>query len=107
MDNKINPNKLIPKSLVISGADTHLYRIGLSLFEVRGVRRRRWYNPVIMFASLTHLVRFLIYLKFTSVEDPEFHLYIGNICYFIVPRIESCLLGFSIAFTPICSQILN
>ena len=101
-------NKILPSSLSISGADTHLYRIGLSLHPINGFKRRRFYNPVFVFIIITQLLlRNIVYLQLTHIEDPEFHLYIGDIGYFIGAEKQSILCAIAIILIPWCSLVMN
>ena len=108
--NIINPNKLIPKSLVITGADTHLYRIGLSLFKTNAIKRKLMYNPVIVFIiSFQLLLRNLIFMFISNdkYQDNLFHLYLGNVAHVIANRNEFAITPCSITMISICSQIMN
>ena len=108
--NIINPNKLIPKSFVITSADTHLYRIGLSLFNTNGIKRKLIYNPVIIFIiSFQLLLRNLIFMFMSNdkYQDSLFHLYLGNFTYLVTNRNELAIMPCSIIMISICSQIMN
>ena len=85
MDNNIiDTNIVLPRSLSISGADTHLYRIGLSLHPINGFKRSRFYNPLFVFIIISQaFIRELIYIRCSSVTDFEFHILIGNFGYLL------------------------
>ena len=78
------PTKLLPPNLVIKGADSHLYAIGLSFYKSRSnVRRSRLRHPFIIFIYLIlHFIRTNIILL-TSQSTIEFHLYMGDVEFFL------------------------
>ena len=103
-----DPNKLLPKSLAIVGADTHLYRIGLSLFKTGQIKRRCFNKPHIIFIISTQiLIKCLIYLKYLKVDDPVFHLLIGNIPYFTGTYLEINICICAITLIALGAMILN
>ena len=79
----IQIDKLIPRSLIISGLDNHLYRIGLSFDSTAGKRRKLLCNPRLIF------VVFILYLiqnninLFVIREDPFLSKVFGNYGYFL------------------------
>ena len=106
--NDIKINKLLPKSLVIEGSDSNLYRIGLSLFNTSGIKRRTIYNPIIIFIlGVQLLVSNVLDLRWASIDDPEFHLMIGNLAYFTGAYRETCMLAYSLLGLSLSSQLLN
>ena len=104
----IDPNKLLPKYMIILGADTHLYRIGLSLYSDENIKRHPLYNPILVFIIISHLsVRLPIYLKYMNVKEPEFHVLIGNIGYFTGNTMIACIGFGALAIIASSSQIIN
>ena len=103
-----HPNKLLPKSLIIVGADTNLYRIGLSLFKKRIIKKRFMNKPFIIYIIIIQiLLRSVFYLKFIRVNDPVFHLIIGNMAYFSGPYLEVNICASLITLISFCSMILH
>ena len=78
-------SKVLPQELVISGADSHVYRIGLSLFKPKYyVKRSLFYKPIIVFIiSFLQLIRSFALLILPIYEDKFIYLYLGDIGYFI------------------------
>ena len=76
----IDPGRLLPSELVISGAEEHLYRIGLSLFECEsGIKRKSIYNPKLVFiVYFIHFIRSFVFIYFGSELSEEVHLYLGD-----------------------------
>src|SRR5882724_5516495 len=81
----IDLSKVLPQELVISGADSHVYRIGLSLFKPKYyVKRSLFYKPIIVFIiSFLQLIRSFALLILPIYEDKFIYLYLGDIGYFI------------------------
>jgi len=71
---EIQLNRVLPQELVINGAESHLYRIGLSLYKTGSVKRKWFYNPILVFIITFQLfVRNIMFLlpelamSFTSI----------------------------------------
>ena len=77
-------SKPLPPNLAIVGADSHLYAIGLSLFETRSnVKRSRLRHPLIILICLVlHFIRINV-LMLSTQPAVEFHLYLGDPDFFI------------------------
>ena len=66
---KFDAKKLLPTNDRIESIDSHLYRIGLSLFPIENCQRSRFSNPKLIFITELQLLgcrkieTFSIYLK--------------------------------------------
>ena len=98
---KFNINKVLPNEMVIRGADSHLYRIGVSLSEIRTKIKRKWYfSPYLIsffvyFNSIKHLT-----LQFMDLRGADIHWIIGDVDYFF-----QSMNAFNISF-PICGVLI-
>ena len=106
----IDLSKVLPKELVISGADSHVYRIGLSLFKPKYyVKRSLFYKPIIVFIiSIQHVIKsFTLILLPTYNSDEKIYLYLGDIGYYIgfTKEYNSLIILFS--FLVIISQFIH
>src|SRR5882724_7344531 len=81
----IDLSKVLPQELVISGADSHVYRIGLSLFKPKYyVKRSLFYKPIVVFIyTLIFSIKLLFSIYVLKYNSPKIHLYLGDIAYFI------------------------
>ena len=103
----LNPSVLLPSHIAIRGADSQLYSIGLSLFETKSVTRRTHYNhPAFVLSVLVlHLIRNLILIN--CVLSFKWHLYLGDIDYFI--NTGCCVSLISVLSNVLCigSQLIH
>ena len=100
---KFQINGLLPPGLIIKGADSHLYRIGLSLFESKTNVKRKWYRSPIMLASIMYiyLIKHLILLFVDLGSDDNLWL-IGDVDYYM-----KTIILFKYAWPICCSLILG
>ena len=104
---KIQVNRVLPQELVIFGAESHLYRIGLSLYKTGSVKRKWFYNPILVFIITTQLlIRNIVFLLLPEMSE-EFYLYLGDAGYFIGYRILSEITAVLITLISVLSQIIN
>src|SRR3954463_9978391 len=76
MDLKVN--ELLPQSVAIASAGTHLYRIGLSFYRFSNEKRMLFNRPVLLFAlSLCFIVKHSISVALPS-QHRDFYAYIGD-----------------------------
>ena len=98
---------VLPSNLVIKGADSHLYKVGLSLFESSTKIKRKWYySPqLISLYMMVSLIKHLT-LLFIDVRGNS-HLILGDMDYFIqmmgVANKANCICDAIILF----SQLIN
>src|SRR6202021_702466 len=77
--------RVIPGSLAITHAGTHLYSIGLSNHKPFNAPKRRWFHKtIVVFATLFSqlIVRQLVSILIPQ-QNPEFYAIIGDITYFV------------------------
>ena len=104
---KIHVKKVIPPELVIRGAESNLYRIGLSLYKTGSVKRKWFYNPILVFIITTQLlIRNIVFILLPEMSE-EFYLYLGDAGYFMGPRIQTETTGSLVILISILSQIMN
>ena len=111
---KVNPkvtikrNKLLPGSLVIRRAGTHLYSIGLSLYKpLNATNRSLIYNPYFVFTFFLMFYIREIILFIIPEKSENFYLLVGEISHFIGHRIATELLVSNTIQIIIFSQLLN
>src|SRR5580698_8191598 len=82
---RVRIKRVIPLTLAITNAGTHLYSIGLSNHKPFNAPKRRWFHkPIVVFAVvfsqlfLRQLVSILI-----PQQNPEFYAIIGDATYFV------------------------
>jgi len=102
-----NPENLLPKNIIIPFAQTHLYRIGLSLFPYEFIKRKRYNNPLFIFIiHLFILIRSIIALNLSDNNDFML-LVIGDYSHFLKIRIQFNLAVALISSLPLISQIIH
>ena len=69
-EDKFDPKKILPPNAIIKSIDSHLYRIGLSLFPVENRQRSVFYNPKLIF---------IILYQFLYLKKTHNYLYISEI----------------------------
>ena len=98
---------VLPPYLVIKGADSHLYKNGLSLFESSNKIKRKWYySPQLI--SLCMMVSLIKHLTLLFIDlRGNAHLILGDVDYFCqmmgVSNSASCICNAII----LCSQLIN
>ena len=87
--NAIKVNKVLPKSVCISSAGTHLYSIGLSLYKPLNARKDHSliYRPILVFILLIVCLLRQLLLIIIPEQSQEFYTMVGDITYFMVLRI--------------------
>src|SRR5262249_17351195 len=81
--------KAIPPELRVSGADSHLYRIGLSLqtTQYTNTKRPDIYNPILIFITfMANLIRniVIISLNLNDIHYSRYYaIYLGDVDYFM------------------------
>ena len=107
---KINSHKLLPPELSITGAESHLYRIGLSLYKSGSVDRKWIYNPILVFIIISQLlVRYIVFMVLPQMDE-WVYLYYGDTAYFIgnnITRIISSAMVIFITLIAFFSLINN
>src|SRR5687768_2097082 len=75
-------HKVLPPNLIIDYADTHLYRIGASLFKPE-VAKRRTNNPFwIAIVGRIYLIKCIISVSLSDDNEHNKYLWIGEFFYF-------------------------
>ena len=88
MNKIIDLYKPIPREWRIRGADSHVYRIGLSLFKpIYCHKRHKFYNPLLILTIIIWRLlacSICVYLYFKSARPlPVLHLVLADLDYFI------------------------
>src|SRR6185437_11887084 len=84
MNKTIDLSQPIPPEWRVRGADSHLYSIGLSLFQPKShCKRKCFYNPILIFIILFHeFINSLIkmYINLNKQHVPEiYHIILVNL----------------------------
>ena len=109
---KFKSCKVLPLDMVVMGADSQLYRIGLSLFKCKsGLKRSIFYNPFLVFFILfEHFIRnvIIIFVKSQTNEiSAEFHLYLADVDHYMNTGIMVSLLCSYCGLVLMGSQLIN
>src|SRR6185437_13922493 len=79
-------SKVLPPELAITGADSHLYRIGVSMQRTTSVQRKIYYKPIVVFIILfEQLVRNLIFIALPE-QNTWFYAVLGDFGHFMGVR---------------------
>ena len=111
MSKVFDPSNLLPHSDRVIGADSHLYRIGLSLYKTQSIQRQSLiYKPfIILVILLLVLLRhiFLI-LKNSEPQSEEFYINLGNYAMYSMGIVlQSSYLIIASTLLPLFSQLIN
>jgi len=83
---EIIASKVLPPDVVITGADSHLYRIGVSMQRTTSVQRKIYYKPIVVFIILfEQLVRNLIFIALPE-QNTWFYAVLGDVGHFMGVR---------------------
>ena len=106
--NAIKVNKVLPKSVCISSAGTHLYSIGLSLYKPINARKRSvTNNPLFVFSLLIIFLLKHIILIIIPKQSQQFYTIVGDFAYFTGIRIPTSILIIDCITIALLSQLLN
>jgi hypothetical protein len=102
-----DPNEPLLPNLRINSAGSHLYCIGLSHFKVGFIKRRKLFNPWLVF-----IISVLLWLKFNismliKSQDNEIFILLGDFLYFIGLRYQTGLIISLYYLFSIISQIIH
>jgi len=101
------PKKLLPPNIQLNSVESHLYKIGLSLFPNESIKRSKLHNPLYIFIIQSQLlIRCLISL-FSSGNNPNLYIIIGDLGYFMNARVHIDIATSLTTFLSIISQILH
>jgi hypothetical protein len=75
-------NKVLPQNIVLKGAENHLFRIGLNLISDVNIKRRIFYNPLLIFSVNIAIVMKLIVTILTPEENKKLLIIIGDFSLF-------------------------
>jgi len=101
------PKKLLPPNIQLKSVDSHLYKIGLSLFPNVFIKRRKFHNPLLIFIIQSYLLIQSLISLFSSENNPDFYIIIGEFAYYIDARVHIDIAASLITFLSIVSQILH
>ena len=108
IESKFNMNSVLPTNLVIKGADSHLFRIGLSLYESRTKIKRKWYSsPILIWSYITVSLIKHLYLLLVDSGDADYRFIIGDCDYFMK---SIRFLNYVVIICDVinlCSQLIN
>ncbi len=83
--NDLDLDKPLPSVIAIKGAESYLYRIGLSLFSFGSQKRSRFHNPFLI--SFIFLVTILKSITAILMKEDKYRLLlIGDFAYFLNGR---------------------
>ena len=83
---EIFASKVLPPEVVITGADSHLYRIGVSMHKTASVQRKIYHKPIIVFIILfEQLIRNLIFIALPE-QNTWFYAVLGDFGHFMGVR---------------------
>src|ERR1700743_2372639 len=104
----INVSKVLPPTLIVRTAGTHLYSIGLSLYPTSQIiGRKLLYNPIVIFIiNLQFLIRFIVF-SLLPEQSRNINLYLGNVAYFIGNSRMINISGINCFIFVLLSQFVN
>jgi hypothetical protein len=105
--NTIHITSLLPPTLQIPSAGSHLYQRGLSLYQLGGAKRHKFYNPY--FVLSLNLIYFCrsFYALLTPIENRDIFIYLGDYPYFLNAKIHLNIAATQYYLLSITPQLLN
>jgi hypothetical protein len=104
--NDLDLDKPLPSVIAIKGAESYLYRIGLSLFSSGSQKRSRFHNP--FFISFIFLVTILKSITAILMKEDKYRLLlIGDFAYFLNARYIFNTMDVLLASLSLISQLLH
>ena len=106
---KFQINQVLPLEMIIEGADSHLYKQGLSLFESMTKIKRKWYSSPILVTlfMIINLVSNMTPFIIDLGVGADNHLIFADSDYFIQSMGVSNYLLSICALIILCSQLIN
>jgi hypothetical protein len=100
-------NKLLPKNIVLKGAQNHLYRIGLNLISNGREKRDIFHNPLLIFGVQIVIVIKSIVSLLTPKEYEKFLTIFGDFAHFFGPEIHFNIITILSTVLALISQLIN
>src|ERR1700761_3459283 len=106
-EKKFDPKKCIPQSWRIPSSGQHFYRFGFSQYRNGCTDRPKLYHPLLVFILLFITNLRFMYSAVIPPQTPDFHLIIGDYCYFIGMQFHMNLMITLFFWIAIISQIIH
>jgi hypothetical protein len=81
-------NRVLPSELVIDSSGTHLYSYGISLFGFYTKKRKKLYNPILIFIINSILTIRLAIAMLSSDENSDLLIIVGDYSHYYNIRIH-------------------
>jgi hypothetical protein len=109
MDSKrhFDASKLLSPNIIIESAGTHLYRIGLSLFQSGSKKRDIFHNLIIIFVNISLVIIRCLVSFFLRESDEDLVIIIGDFSHFIKAKIQYNFCSIVFFLLPLISQIIH
>src|ERR1700733_14199524 len=113
MSNILDLSKPIPREWCVRGADSHVYRIGLSLFNTQYyyTKRPRIYHPLLIFISLNMmLIKNIISIYIYTINIKilkKFFFYLFVLVYFVNTGTSMKIIMSLVVLYSLVSQLIN
>jgi len=109
MNREVNfdPKRLLPSNIRIDSAETHLYRIGLSLFPNGIIKRNRFHNPILIFIIQIYLIIKSIISLLINGEDSDIFIIIGDYGYFLGLKLHVDIVFIFVTSISLVSQLIH
>ena len=108
--NRFNPSVLLVPELRVVGADSLLYRIGLSLFKTDSDQNRSlFYNPILICIILLQTLVKNIYLltQIDTEYSDEYYMYFGDVGHFFNLKVQLELMIALVSVHPLVAQLIH
>ena len=108
MESEVNLRSHLSPRLIIRGADSHLYRIGLSLDQSSPDSTRNYfYQPWFVFCLTTHLFVHQTVIILVPQKEQAFHVRIGDVGQLIGVKVPLAQASAVVGLLASVSQIFN
>jgi hypothetical protein len=81
-------NRVLPSELVINSSGTHLYSYGISLFRFYTKKRKKLYNPILIFIINSIFITRMAIVLLSSEDNSDLLIILGDYSHYYNMRIH-------------------
>jgi hypothetical protein len=100
-------NRVLPSELVINPCGTHLYSYGISLFGFYTKKRKRLYNPILIFIINSILIIRMVIALLSSEDNSYLLIIVGDFSHYYNMRIHLNICLSQLISISLISQLIN
>jgi hypothetical protein len=106
-ENNLDLNRVLPSELVINSSGTHLYSYGISLFGLYTKKRKKLYNPILIFVINSIFIIRMAIVLLSSEEYSDLFIILGDYSHYYDMRIHLNIATIHLLSLSLISQLIN